>query len=333
MFSNTHFYHRITRKMVVAFGTLFNNIRLVRYNEAGTAEIERITVPLTYAQKEKFYSRLMQDPNMNQAVELTLPRMSFELTAITYDPLRKTSMFNRDFAPMNSTSIQTVRRTPYNFDFVLDLYVRNIEDGTQIIEQILPYFSPDYTLTADLANVDQPVDIPIILQSVDYRPDYIGGPDNVRALNWSLGFTMKGYMYGPSSNVSVIRTATANVYDSTFNTTGSRTLTVNTATGSGIFKTGELVYQGRTQETASASAFVDAWDPYSGRLLVVDTTGVLESGKFIRGAVSNASYNIVSFATTDNQMVNITVRPDPLTANINTAFGFDTTIEEYPNIT
>lgn len=319
--------------MIVAFGTLFNNMRLVRYNEAGTVEIERITVPLTYAQKEKFYSRLMQDPNLNQAVELTLPRMSFELAAITYDPIRKTSIFNREFSPSSANTVQSVRMAPYNFDFSLSLYVRNTEDGTQIIEQILPYFSPDYTITADLVGLGNSIDMPIILQSVNYAPDYIGGPENVRALNWNLDFTMKGYMYGPVSDINIIRTATANVYDSTYTTTGSRSIIANTATGSGTFKNGELVYQGNTQQSATSSAFVDTWNPYTGLLKVIDTTGVLQTGKFIRGAVSNASYNISSFGTTDNQMVNITVKPDPLDANINTAFGFDVTIEEYPNIT
>lgn len=322
--------------MVVAFGTMFNNIRLVRYNKAGTTELERITVPLSYAQKEKFYSRLQQDPNMNQAVQITLPRMSFEMTSITYDPVRKTSMFNRNFSPLSDTLLRSVRMTPYNFDFSLNIYVRNTEDGTQIVEQILPYFAPDYTLTADLTGLNQPIDIPIILQNVVYDSDYIGGIDTLRVLNWTLNFTMKGYMYGPISNVDVIRTSSANTFNDVFNANSSRKITINSGAGSGgtgTFKVGELVYQGNNFDVASATAYVDAWSPSTNTLIVVDTTGVLASGHFITGAVSNASYNIISFGTNDQQLVSITVTPDPNTANVNTAFGFDTTVEEFPNIT
>lgn len=322
--------------MVVAFGTMFNNIRLVRYNKAGTVEIERITVPLSYAQKEKFYTRLQQDPNMNQAVQITLPRMSFELGSITYDPLRKTNTFNRTFSPLSTNQVRSTRMSPYNFDFSLNVYVRNTEDGTQIIEQILPYFTPDYTLTANIVGLNDPIDIPIILQSVSYDPDYIGGPDNFRVLTWTLNFTMKGYMYGPISNTNVIRSSTANVYNDTFNLTNSRKVTVNSAAGSGgtgTFKLGELLYQGQSYETSTATSYVDSWSPSTNTLIVVDTSGVLQSGKFITGAVSNASYNIISFATNDNQLLNITVTPDPIGANVNTAFGFDTTVEEFPNIT
>lgn len=336
MLSQSHFYHRITRKMVVAFGTMFNNIRLVRYNKAGTQEIERITVPLTYAQKEKFYDRLQQDPNMNQPVQITLPRMSFEMTSITYDPIRKTSMFNRTFSPLNQNSVRSVRMTPYNFDFQLNIYVRNTEDGTQIIEQILPYFAPDYTLTADIAGLSEPVDIPITLQNVTYDPDYIGGPENLRVLLWTITFTMKGYMYGPISNVSVIRQSTANTFNDTFNLEQTRSITVNSATGSGgtgIFKVGELLYQGDSFDTATATTFVQSWSPSTNTLIVIDTSGVLQTGKFITGVVSNAAYNIVSFGTNNQQLQNIVVVPDPGTANVNTAFGFDTTIEEFPTIT
>jgi hypothetical protein len=317
--------------MVVAFGTMFNNIRLVRYNKAGTQEIERITVPLSYAQKEKFYSRLQQDANMNQAVQITLPRMSFEITSITYDPIRKTSMFNRTFSPLNSDSVRSVRMAPYNFDFSLNVYVRNTEDGTQIIEQILPYFTPDYTLTADIAGLNEPIDLPIILQNVSYDPDYIGGPENLRVLTWTLNFTMKGYMYGPIANTKVIRTVNANTYNDVYNSSDSRKITV--AAGAGTFKIGELLYQGDSYDTATATTFVQSWSPSTNTLIVVDTSGVLQSGKFITGVVSNAAYNIVSFSTNDFQLVNIEVSPDPNNANSNSAFGFDTTVEEFPNIT
>jgi hypothetical protein len=332
MLSSQHFYHRTIRKMVVGFGTIFNDIRLVRYNKAGTTEIERVTVPLSYAQKEKFYNRITQDPNLNQQVQITLPRMSFELEGISYDPLRKTSNYNETYTPNNSSSVKAYRAAPYNFEFSLIIYVRNVEDGTQIVEQILPYFNPDLTITGDLLGLGKNIDLPIILQSVSSNVDAEGSPETTRMIIWTLTFTLKGFMFGPVANANIIRTATANTYDSTFNLSGTREFTVNGATGNGTFKFGELVYEGRTLASANATAFVESWSPSSNTLVVIDTNGVFNTGRFIFGAVSNASYNLVSTSEVAGQLSNLTVTPDPLSANASTAFGFDTTVEESPNI-
>lgn len=329
MLSSTHFYHRITRKMVVLFGTMFNNIRMVRYNKAGTQEIERITVPLTYAPKEKFYSRLQQDPNLNQAVQLTLPRMSFEMTAITYDPLRKTSLFNRNFETNNSTSVKSVRMAPYNFDFNLNIYVRNTEDGTQIVEQILPYFSPDYTLTADLSGIGNPIDIPIILQNVGYDPDYTGGPDPLRVLTWTLSFSMKSYLYGPTSNVSVIRNSIANTHiDRSLGESIDLQMTFDSGTRN--FKIGELIYEGNRPESANATAYVKSWDPVANQLVITESSGVFQNGQKIYGAVTGAAWTLSTVNKYTNQVAYISVVSDPLTANANDDFGFTEVYQEFP---
>ena len=278
MFSNTHFYYRITRKMVVAFGTLFNNIRLVRYNKAGTQEIERIIVPLQYSQKEKFYQRITQDPELTKEVQMTLPRMSFELTAITYDPSRKRNLFSESYSAESNTTIKVIRTTPYNFEFTLNIYVRNTEDGTQIVEQILPYFNPDYNLTLDIVGLsDQKVDIPFILQNINYNVEDIGDGETTREMVWTITFTAKGYMYGPITSANVIRKATANVYNlvTADSPENQRLVYMANTGGSGTFKIGELVYQGETISSANSSAFVDAWDPQSFRLIVSDVNGVL----------------------------------------------------------
>ena len=333
MLSNQHFYHRITRKLVVAFGTMFNNIRLVRYDKAGTAEIERITVPLSYMSKEKFYQRLVQDPGLDQKTQITLPRMSFELTSITYDPLRKRNNFNLEFSPNSNTTVKSAQIAPYNYNFQLNLYVRNTEDGTQIIEQILPYFSPDYTLTVNLAGVGNHVDVPIILESVDYAVgNDVGGADELRTLVWTLQFTVKAYLYGPiNANTKIIRKVTANTYDSSYIETGERKITLTS--GSGNYKVGELVYEGKTLYVANASGFVKQWDNVANQVIVTDVSGVLLTGKKLTGAVTNTVYTISTFDINDNQVVNLTVTPDPSTANANDDFGFTETIEEYPNIT
>lgn len=330
MLSRQHFYHRITRKLVVAFGTMFNNIQLYRYNKAGTVEIERITVPLSYASKEKFYTRITQDPNLNREVQMTLPRMSFEMTSINYDPLRKTSMFNTLFSASNG--ISNVKQTPYNFTFTVSVYVRNTEDGTQIIEQILPYFSPDYTLTVDLTGLGLKVDIPLILDSINYIDNYQGSAEELRVLVWDLTFTAKAYLYGPiESNTKIIRQATANIYNSLETASGDKFVRVTS--GNGInFQGGELVYEGRDPLKSNGSGFVVSWSNTANELFLTRTYGTFTANNKIKGVISNAVYSIVSSSDANLQLVNIEVTPKPLTANADTAFGFDIDIEEYPNI-
>ena len=332
MLSNQHFYHRITRKLVVAFGSMFNNLRLVRYNKAGTTEIERITVPLSYMAKEKYYQRLAQDPGLNQKTQITLPRMSFELTSITYDPLRKRNSFSQEFSPSSNTTVKSAQITPYNYNFQLNLFVRNTEDGTQLIEQILPYFSPDYTITVDLADIGNNVDVPIILESVDYSvTGDVGTSEELRTLVWTLQFTVKAYLYGPiNSNTQIIRKSTANTFDSTYMKTGERKINLNSGTGN--YKIGELVFEGKTIDTANASGFVKLWNNVANQITITDVSGVLLVGRDLTGAVSNTVYVINTFDINDNQIINLTVIPNPANANANNDFGFTQTIEEYPNI-
>ena len=328
MLNNTHYYHRITRKMVVLFGTMFNNLKLKRYNKAGTTEIERITVPLTYSTKEKFYARITQDPDLARQIQIVLPRMAFELTAITYDPLRKGSTFVEQFTAKDNDEVSRITRTPYNFEFSLYIFVRNVEDGTQIVEQILPYFAPDYTLSATLVDGIK-TDVPIILQSVsqDISND-TGEADQLRTIVWTLTFTVKGYLYGPTTNSKLIRKVTANTFF--YNTEGTtQQLNLGNPGSNTEFKVGELVYEGRTINDANSSGFVASWDNTAKVLVISDVSGVIKTGKQIRGAVTNASYNVISYETADYQLSSLVVQPDPLTANANDAFGFTETITYY----
>lgn len=331
MLSRTHFYHRITRKIVVAFGTIFNNIRLVRYDRSGTTEIERINVPLSYMPKEKFFQRINQDPNLLRETGINLPRMVFELTGINYDPLRKTSTFNQQFArdPTTGDSLKGIRSAPYNFDFTLSIYVRNTEDGTQIVEQILPYFSPDYTVSVALTSLNTvKTDVPIILNSIQSNnADTVGGANDIRIINWDLTFTAKATLYGPISDRKVIRSSTANTFYFNTDSVGTNILSLNSGTGN--FKIGELVYEGSTLLNANGSAFVESWDSVSNTLVVVSTKGVIKTGRELHGAISGAAWNVASYRDSDYQMVNINVEPDPVTANANDDFGFTTTITEY----
>lgn len=336
MLSNTHFYHRITRKIVVAFGTMFNNMKLYRYNKAGTTEIERVNVPLSYAGKEKYYVRTTQDPDLAQTVQLTLPSMSFEMTSITYDPLRKRSSFVQEVGRSANTNLQ-INSAPYNLEFNLYIYVRNVEDGTQLIEQILPYFSPDYTLTVDLSTISNlKVDVPIVLQSINQElSSDVGMPDDERTIIWTLTFTAKAYMYGPipsAGSSKVITQAIGNIYhDNREDIYGQKTLVLSGC--SGEYKVGERVYQGRTLLEATATAFVSAWDTTNNLLVLSEIDGVFTSNTEIRGVLSGTECNVTSIGTADFKMARVSVRPNPATANVTDDFGFTTIIQEFPEIT
>ena len=334
MLNSPHYYHRIIRKLVVAFGSVFNDVRLVRYANDGTTEIERINVPLMYASKEKFYTRITAAPDLLNPMNLTLPRMAFEMNGISYDPLRKISNHAEVFAEGLPDGLKKARYTPYNFDFNLYCFVRNTEDGAQIVEQILPYFTPDYTVTLDFVGInDMKLDVPIVFNSITYDDSHEGDPESTRSIIWTLNFTAKGYLFGAIGDIRPIRKVTANVYDNTFETNALRELVLSPAvanTDCGTFKYNEMVYQGRDISEATATAFVKNWNGTSNTIVVYDTNGSFKVGTLLVGAVSGAKYNVASYSTDPNQLVMIEVEPTPNTANTEAdAFGFSTDITEY----
>lgn len=233
MFSTNHFYHRIIRKNVIAFGNLFNNITLVKYNIENTVEEHRLTVPLSYSGKENFVARLFAEPELAKATQIQLPRMSFEMTSLSYDSTRKLSKFNTS-TKANAGNSSTVSRiygpVPYNLGFELNLYVRNVEDGTQIVEQILPFFSPDYVVTLNyLDGYNIALDVPITLDTVDYVNSFEGPETTPRILIWTLTFTMKTFFFASeNTNVKVIKKSTVNTHIYTSNTTSSNTKVMST---------------------------------------------------------------------------------------------------------
>lgn len=309
--------------MVVSFGTMFNNIRLVRYDQSGTIEIERINVPLAYANKEKFYKRITQDPELTKEVQITLPRLGFNLDSITYDPLRKTSLYNTQFSPNSSGNLKSLQATPYNFDFTLSVYVRNVEDGTQIIEQILPYFNPDYTLSININGLpNNKVDVPIVLNSVNQNAQMDGSGEDTRLLTWDLTFTVKGYLYGPLlENAKIIKKVSANTFMyNTANANHHKKMVVQN--GKIDYKIGELVYIGKDLGSSSATGYIDYWSKLTKTLTLVDCTGQFNVGQIVNGAVSGASWAIQSTEDIDYKAASITIQPNPLSANVSDDFGF-----------
>jgi len=209
----TYFYHQTSRKMVVAFGTLFNNIE-VRRTDSSDAVTEVIKIPLSYGPKDKMLIRISQDPNLNPKVALTVPRMGFELTSMTYDGARKLNTMGRNVKKGTTGLKKQFNPVPYNWDFSLYVFVKNAEDGTQILEQILPFFTPDFTVTMTLVSgMTVKMDIPLVLNSVSSEDTYEGDFATRRSIIWTLSFVMKGFLYpSVTDNAKVITSSVVDTH-------------------------------------------------------------------------------------------------------------------------
>ena len=211
----SQFYHETIRKVVVAFGTLFNGIQLVRKDNDGTI-VQSMKVPLAYGPRQKFLVRLREDPDLTKQVAITLPRIGFEIQNLTYDPSRKLNRvqkFKKTKSGNTSRLDVQFMPVPYNLDFELYILSKNSDDALQIVEQILPYFQPDYTLTInDMADMGIKRDVPIILNNISYEDDYEGDFETRRAIIYTLSFTTKFYLYGPITDSGVIKTAIVDQY-------------------------------------------------------------------------------------------------------------------------
>jgi len=217
----THFYNEGLRKLTIAFGQLFNNIVLQNTSSTG-AVTKRIRVPLAYAPKEKFIVRLEQQANLqdDRAVSITLPRLGFEITGLSYDATRKLNKMNKTIRVKESEEGKkhnfNFTPVPYNINFSLYSFTATAENGLQIVEQILPFFQPEYTVTMNVVpelNIKR--DIPIILNSVNYEDTYNGEFTQRRAVIYTLSFTAKTYLYGPMSNQKVIKNVQSDLGAST----------------------------------------------------------------------------------------------------------------------
>ena len=214
----TYSYNEIFRKTVVAFGTLFNNIELRRSDEV-------MKVPLAYGPKQKFLARLDQVPDpTNKRVQITLPRISFEINGIQYDASRKVSPTQKIKVAKDTDENKNVfMPVPYNLSFELAIISKNQEDGLQILEQILPFFQPHYNLSVKLLpSMSETKDVPVVLNSVDYEDDYEGDFQNRRAIIYTLQFTVKTYLYGPVTDAKTIKKVITDMYTDTNTSTAPR---------------------------------------------------------------------------------------------------------------
>ena len=224
-----HFYHKQIRNTVIAFGTIFNNINIKRTDSSGNP-LQNIKVPLSYSPREKFITRLEQQSSLtgsDSSVAITLPRMAFDITGYSYDASRKLNKNQRVGVPTTNADTTKLNAqyspVPYDVSFELGVYTSNSDDGLQVIEQILPYFQPDYTVTMIESSImDTKRDIPFILEGVDYSDSYAGDLTTTRRIEYTLRFTAKIYLYGPISTSAIIKTVSADLYDNTSDQSPSR---------------------------------------------------------------------------------------------------------------
>ena len=208
------FYWGTIRKAIVAFGNMFNNITIERKDASGNiVQLQR--VPLAYSPQQKFLAKIKQQPNVdNSNFQVILPRMGFEMVSLDYDPNRKISPMQQSRTINRSTSASAqYAPTPYNIYVLLYIYAKNQDDGLQIIEQILPYFNPDYNLTIHaIPELSINNDLPILLNSIGFTDDYEGDMTTRRAIIWTLSFVMKLNFYGPVNKQGIINKVTTNTF-------------------------------------------------------------------------------------------------------------------------
>lgn len=216
----THFYNEGIRRLTIGFGQLFNNI-IVQNKSSTGAVTKRYRVPLAYAPKEKFLVRLDEQANLNnREFAVTLPRMGFEMTGLSYDSTRKLNKMQK-FKQVKTGEDGKVMDynytpVPYNVNYTLNIFTATAENGLIIVEQILPFFQPDYTVTVNMVpDLNIKRDVPIVLNSVDYQDSYDGSFTNRRAVIYTLQFTAKTYLFGPMANSKVIKEVQDDLYTDT----------------------------------------------------------------------------------------------------------------------
>ncbi len=209
------FYHETIRKVIVAFGTTFNNIQLVRKDNDGNIT-QTMKVPLAYGPRQKWLVRLNEDADLSKQVAVTLPRIGFEIQNLSYDPARKLNRVQKfkKVKGSNSNRLDTqYMPVPYNLSVQLYVMAKQSDDALQIVEQILPFFQPDYTLTInDMADMGIKRDVPIVLNDISYEDNYQGDFETRRALIYTLDFSVKFYLYGPVTSSGVIKTVQVDQY-------------------------------------------------------------------------------------------------------------------------
>ena len=233
-----YFYNETIRKTIIAFGSLFNDVYIERKDSAGVA-IQTLKVPLAYGPKQKFIIRLEGDPGLDQKVAITLPRIGFEISALDFAPERKLNRIIKRRKVQGSddeklkSMLTQYSPVPYNIGFEMFVMARNSDDGIQIVEQILPFFQPEYTVTIkEVPQMDTIRDVPIILNNISYEDTYEGDFTTRRAIIYTFNFTAKTYVYGPVISSKQITKAVVKTYDNLQSEAPTRVQKVTTTVSS-----------------------------------------------------------------------------------------------------
>jgi hypothetical protein len=223
------FYHQSIRKYVIMFGNLFNDISVSRLDANGNT-LQRIAVPIAYGPKQKYLSRITQDPNLDREKAIVLPRIGFEMTSISYAGERKLSSTQRNVRVTTTDGKKLNTQytpVPYDINFQLSIFSKNADDGAQILEQILPFFTPEWTTTINvIPSMGIKMDIPTVLQNVSMEDTYEGDFETRRAIVHNLDFMVKGYIYGPVSNTGTINRSIVLLHDGLDNNTRTAVVTM-----------------------------------------------------------------------------------------------------------
>ena len=295
------FYHQTIRKYVAAFGTLFNDINIERKNSSGTV-VERVKVPLAYGPRQKWILALSDTTDQRRVLAARLPRIGFALTGVNYDSVRKLNTVIRNVAANTASTgsvLSQYNPVPYNFDFELFILVNNAEDGSQILEQILPYFTPEFTVTINtIPDMGIKADVPIVLNSASQSDEYEGELATRRTIIWTLSFLLKGFVYPDVKSGTLIKSIEVN-----FRIPGD----------------GDSDVQDLEQEFIVLETTKDA--------LATSDYILLETGNYER-IMSEKSSQDIGDATVKSRY---TVVPSPNTAQADSDYGFSETFEFFDN--
>ena len=286
---------------MAAFGTLFNDINIERKNSSGTV-VERVKVPLAYGPRQKWILALSDTTDQRRVLAARLPRIGFSLTGVSYDSVRKLNTVIRNVAANTASTgsvLSQYNPVPYNFDFELFILVNNAEDGTQILEQILPYFTPEFTVTINtIPDMGIKADVPIVLNSASQSDEYEGELATRRTIIWTLSFLLKGFVYPDVKSGTLIKSIEVN-----FRIPGD----------------GDSDVQDLEQEFIVLETTKDA--------LATSDYILLETGNYER-IMSEKSSQDIGDATVKSRY---TVVPSPNTAQADSDYGFSETFEFFDN--
>ena len=330
----TYYYHEILRKTIIAFGTIFNDIH-IRHRDGAGKESSDMRVPLAYGPMQKYLARLEQQPDLNRATQITLPRMSFETTNIAYDATRKGGI-TQTFKASDGNKLRKVfMPVPYNLSFELNILVKLNDDALQIIEQILPYFQPSFNITIDLIGViGEKRDIPIVLDNISFQDDYEGDFATRRALIYTLNFTAKTYLFGPVSDSSegLIKKVQVDYYASVDTENARRELRYSARPQAKKDYNDDNTAELKTDLSKTKTRFdVSSTTALSSGMRIIIDKEIMKIKEIVDAntIIVNRGYETISATHTEGTSIDVLTAADDALVEPDDDFGFNGFIEDF----